>query len=132
MPTPRLTALFAAALLAAPALAQQRMNEAEIAEAFEAADRNDDGVVNVDEYVANVVRLFDGVDGDDDGMLAPADIPQVPDDRFARADRDGDGMISLGEAVAERMILYFDLDTARDGVLTLEEILAHERDVAAN
>ena len=132
MPTPRLTALIAAALLAAPALAQPRMNEAEIAEAFDAADRNSDGAVNVDEYVANVVRLFAGVDEDDDGMLAPADIPQVPDDRFSRADRDGDGMISLGEAVAERMILYFDLDTTRDGVLTLEEILAHERAVAAN
>lgn len=119
-------AALAAALATAPALAQDMDRSARIEAAFQTADVNDDGAVNVDEYVGHYVRAFDGVDADDDGMLAQSDVPQADPARFAEADRDGDGMVDLGEAIAERMTVFFDVDANRDGVLTLDEIRAYE------
>jgi hypothetical protein len=120
-------AALAAALVSAPALAQ---DSARIEAAFQSADRNNDGVVNVDEYVGHYVRAFDGVDADDDAMLSPSDVPQVDPARFDAADSDGDGMVDLGEAIGERMEVFFDVDANRDGVLTLDEVRAFE--AAAN
>jgi Ca2+-binding EF-hand superfamily protein len=132
MTRPSLSAAAAAvALLATPATAQTAPDEAAISAAFESADVNGDGAVNVDEYVGHVVRMMASVDDDDSDDLTPEEIPNVPEDRFRAVDRDGDGAISAGEGVAERMILFFELDGNRDGVLTLPEIMAHERAVAA-
>lgn len=97
-----------------------------LAAAFAEADNNSDGYVNVDEYVAYMVRAFAGLDKDRNGYLLPTDLPNTPAERFASIDRDGDGRISLGEGVAEKMIDYFAIDTNLNGVFSFEELLAYE------
>ncbi len=111
---------------AATANAQVADHE-KLAAAFAEADNNADGYVDVDEYVAYMVRAFAGLDKDRDGYLMPTDIPKTPAERFARIDRDGDGRISLGEGVAEKMIDYFAIDTNLNGVFSFEELLAYEQ-----
>lgn len=93
--------------------------------AFDAADVNNDGVVDVDEYVAYFVAAFQRHDANGDGFLTPDEVPDVDMARFRAADRDGDGRISLGEAIAERMIVFFDI-ASDDGVITLDRLLAYE------
>lgn len=124
-------AALGAAVLLGPAFAQQAMSQDEIRTAFAAADANGDGYLNVDEFVANNVYLFQQTDTNRDRYLIPAEVPQVSPGRFRNADRDGDGRLSLGEAVAGKMIQFFDLDTSHDGTLSLDEVLDYERSLAA-
>ncbi|TVQ53575.1 MAG: hypothetical protein EA355_13220 [Rhodobacteraceae bacterium] len=123
------TSIVAAALaamlcggLGASALAAE---EARLRAAFEAADVNGDGVIDVDEYVAYFVAAFQRHDVTGDGFLRPEDLPNVDMERFRAADRDGDGRISLGEAIADRIIVFFDI-ASEDGVITLDRLVAHE------
>jgi Ca2+-binding EF-hand superfamily protein len=122
----RLTLLCAAALLAGPAAAQDADRTEAIRTSFESADRNGDGMLDIDEYVAHYVSAFDDFDKTQEGFLLPSDLPDVDEARFAAADRNGDGRISLGEAVAERIIVFFEIDTMRNGMISLDEILAYE------
>ena len=113
--------LFAAVAALAPWLPAAAQN-AEAA--FEAADVNGDGMVNVDEYVAWFVRVFRDIDAEDRGFLTAGQLQNVNAERFASADRDGDGRISLSEAIADRMMLFFDVDGDENGVLSLSEVEA--------
>jgi hypothetical protein len=122
----RLGFLVLGTAIAEPAMAQDTTRE-KLAAAFEEADSNGDGFINVDEYVAYMVRAFAGLDIDRDGYLAPADVSKTTPERFAQIDRDGDGRISLGEGVAEKMIDYFAIDTDEDGVFSFTELLAYEQ-----
>jgi len=120
------------ALSAAHTATAQEASREKLAAAFAEADNNHDGYINVDEYVAYMVRAFAGLDLDRDRLLVPSDIPKTTPERFARIDRNGDGKISLGEGVAEKMIDYFAIDTDEDGVFTLEELLAYEHKSAGS
>ena len=117
-----LTVALGAGIWSGPASAA---TEEQLREAFAVADRNADGVVDVDEYVAYFVEAFRARDADGRGYLTIDELRDVDPARFAAADRNGDGRISLGETVAERMIVFFDL-ASDDGVIRLEELLAYE------
>jgi len=116
----------ALALCAAGAAADDHVNAERIEAAFAAADANDDGIVNVDEFVGYVVREFHARESEIDGMLVRGDVANLTDARYGEIDRDGDGRLSLGEVVGDAMIVFFGADASNDGVLTLTEILAFE------
>jgi hypothetical protein len=104
----------------------------EIASAFNEADLNGDGVLEIDEYVAYMVNLFASLDKDRDGFLLMADYPETPPERFQLFDRNGDNKISLGEGVGGKVVEFFDADVNDDGVMSLTELLDFERMKAAS
>lgn len=100
---------------------------AEITQAFEAVDTNDDGVLDVDEFMAHYIAVANDLDVDDSDTLTMDELPSTIDPaRFEMADRDGDGAISYPEVISERVYVFYSSDTNRDGVLSLEEVLAAE------
>lgn len=104
----------------------------EIGAAFNEADLNSDGVLEIDEYVAYMVNLFASLDKDRDGFLIIADIPETPPERFRLFDRNGDNKISLGEGVGFKVMEFFDADVNNDGVMSLAELLDFEHMNAAS
>ena len=132
----RLAALAAisAGVLIAAASAQQASPDV-VRKAFAEADVNRDGVLNIDEYIANVIYVFRQIDTNRDGFITQQEVmvfttthrPEL----FKAADRNGDGKLSLGEAVAAKVIDFFDMDTNRDGVLSMDEVLVYERALPA-
>jgi hypothetical protein len=111
----------------APTTLADETSTAELEAAFAEADVNVDGYVDVDEYVAYMVRAFGGLDEDRDGYLVISDVPDVTPEKFASADRNNDGKVSLGEAVGDKMIDYFEIDQNEDGVISLEELIVYEQ-----
>lgn len=110
-------------LLACVASAQSSTNAA-IEAAFLEADKNGDGAINVDEYVAHTVVLFEAGGGTDTREIPRSALQDVNAADFSRADRDRNGALSLGEVVAEKMIDFFETDTNHDGVLSSTEVVA--------
>ena len=125
-----LAAISLAAVLGSGAIAQPASPDA-VRKAFADADVNKDGVLNIDEYIANVVYVFKQVDRNRDGYItveeAKAYWVDFRPELFKAADRNGDGKLSVGEAVAAKVIDYFEMDTNHDGVLSIEEVLVYER-----
>lgn len=120
-------AAFVLIAFSAPAAFAAEPWEKEIRAAFDEADVNGDGVINIDEYVGYIVELFAVLDKNDDSYLYPEDFSDVSPKDFALYDRDQDGRLSLGEAVAGKIIEAFEADINVDGVPTLEELIEAER-----
>jgi hypothetical protein len=110
-------------LVGAMAVAQS-VGVASIEAAFAEADRNGDGAIDVDEYVAHSVVLFEAAGGTDTREIPRSALADVSASEFNRADRDRNGRLSLGEVVADKMIDFFETDTNHDGVLTPVEVVA--------
>jgi hypothetical protein len=123
-------ALLGAALLVGAVGAQQAPPDA-VRKAFVEADTNKDGVLNIDEYIANVIYVFKIADTNRDGFVTEQEAiafnPTFNPALFKAADRNGDGKLSVGEAVAAKVIDFFEIDTNRDGVLSYEEVIVYER-----
>ena len=119
-------ALAFLALYGGPAVAADAPTEAELKAAFNQADVNTDGHIDVDEFVGYFVHLFGNHDADNDGFLTPAEAEDASPERFSEVDRNGDGRISLGEGIADKIVIFFDSDTNRTGVMTFEELIAYE------
>jgi hypothetical protein len=122
--------LMAAALFGAGVGAQQPPGDA-VRKAFNEADANKDGVLNIDEYIANVIYVFKIADKNGDRFVTEQEAiafnPGFNLVLFKAADRNGDGKLSVGEAVAAKVIDFFEIDTNRDGVLTFDEVVVYER-----
>jgi Ca2+-binding EF-hand superfamily protein len=120
---------LSAALLAGAAVAQQPaappVTDEQLREAFNTADANRDGNVDVDEAVGDAIFVFARYDANRDGFLVIAELPRHNPERFKRADRDGDGRLSVGEVAADRVYEFFLMDTNRNGVVTFEEVRAY-------
>jgi Ca2+-binding EF-hand superfamily protein len=116
------------AALLAPVVAQQPASEDKIRASFRSTDKDGDGYVNIDEYVAHYVVVFGSLDKNRDGFLSRDELPADHDPaQYRGADRNGDGRLSLGEMIGDRVIYFFEFDRNRDGVLSAEEVLAIER-----
>ncbi len=118
-------AIFCGCIIYAMAPARAA-SEAKVRAAFNEADSNADGKLEIDEYVAYMVQRFALADKDRDGYLLPGDIPKAGAKKFQETDSDGDGRVSLGEAVGAKVISYFDADTDHDGMMSLAELLAFQ------
>ena len=97
-------------------------SDAQLRKAFDAADENKDGVINIDESVADAVHIFFALDKNKDRFLTFDELPGYDPNRLKRADRDGDGKLSLSEVVADRVWEFFEADTNHDGVVSFEEV----------
>ncbi len=118
------TAVVATVLAVAPQAQQPAMTDDQIRAAFVAADVNRDGNIDVDEAIADAIRVFGAYDTNRDGFLTLSELPRHSPERFKRADRDGDGRLSVGEVAADRVLEFFMIDTDRNGVITLAEVRA--------
>ncbi len=126
-------AFMTLSVIAAPTkLSAATATDEEISAAFNEADLNGDGVLEIDEYVAYMVNLFASLDKDRDGFLLMAEFPETPPERFQLFDRNGDNKISLGEGVGGKVVEFFDADVNDDGVMSLTELLDLERMKAAS
>jgi hypothetical protein len=94
----------------------------ELRKAFAAADDNKDGVIDVDESVADAILIFVTLDKNKDRFLSKDELPGYDPNRLQRADRDGDGRLSVGEVASDRVWEFFEADTNRNGVVTFEEV----------
>ena len=111
-----------------PAMAQ---NEDTPAMRMLAADKDGDGIVTREEFVANRSERFPGLDVDESGGLSKeefkAALEGTPMKRFAgmafgRADTDDDDSVSLGEWDAMPVRAFDRLDDNEDGQLDQEEL----------
>lgn len=93
--------------------------------AFDRADANKDGVLDIDEVVGDSIDVFAVHDGNRDLYLVVEELPRHDPARFKRADRDGDGKLSLSEVAADKVWEFFEVDANRDGVLTFAEVTAY-------
>jgi Ca2+-binding EF-hand superfamily protein len=122
-------ALLAGAILVGAVAAQPAPDA--VRKAFAEADANKDGVLNIDEYIGNVVYVFRQVDRNRDGYITVEEARtywvDFRPELFKAADRNGDGKLSVGEAVAAKVIDYFEIDSNHDGVLSIDEVLVYER-----
>lgn len=94
----------------------------ELRRAFDAADVNKDGVIDIDESVGNAILIFATLDKNKDGYLSFDELPGYDPNRLKRADRNDDGKLSVGEVAADRVWEFFEADTDRNGVVTFEEV----------
>lgn len=94
----------------------------ELRKAFDAADANKDGVIDIDESVGNAVLIFATLDKNKDGYLSFDELPGYDPNRLKRADRNDDGRLSVGEVASDRVWEFFEADTDRNGVVTFEEV----------
>ena len=117
-------ALLAMLLTLGSVTAQTRPapSDDDLRKAFSAADSNKDGVIDVDEAVADAILIFATLDKNKDRFLSMDELPGYDPNRVRRADRDGDGKLSIGEVAADRVWEFFEADTNNNGVLTFEEI----------
>ena len=120
-------ALMALSVAGASSKPSAAATDDEIGAAFNEADLNGDGFLEIDEYVGYIVQVFASVDKNRDGFLVAKDIPGASPERFALFDRDKDGRISLGEGVGGKVVEFFDADVNDDGVMSLAELLDFER-----
>jgi Ca2+-binding EF-hand superfamily protein len=123
--------LLAAALAGGAAHAQPTpVREEVVAAAVKAGDVDNDGSIDIDEFVAYEIQLFTAADKNRDRFLSPQEAGAA-EAQFRAADRNNDGRLSLGEAVASKVIDFFEIDVNKDGVITVQEIMVYERAPAA-
>jgi Ca2+-binding EF-hand superfamily protein len=94
----------------------------ELRKAFDAADANKDGVIDIDESVANSILIFATLDKNKDRYLSFDELPGYDPNRLRRADRNDDGKLSVGEVASDRVWEFFEADTNQDGVVSFEEV----------
>lgn len=109
-------------VLVAPAVAQMDLDAARAA--FDAADTNQDGVIDEAELAGDAVSAFSGQDRNRDNVLEPGEFDETVDAaRFEEIDADGDRRLSFDEVMAYKVDQLDQADQDGDGVLSLNEAL---------
>ncbi|MEM7767796.1 MAG: EF-hand domain-containing protein [Pseudomonadota bacterium] len=124
-----LTGAAAMAVATAPAIGQEPSPEQMMAR----ADANGDGDISWDEVMTLRTQSFERLDRNDDGVVSVDDRPRGPmagrfDTGLARVqvqfDADGDGQVTEEEMMGAPAPAFEQGDVDEDGVLTAEEIAA--------
>lgn len=64
---------------------------------FARADRNDDGLIQLEEYLSARRRNFNRLDTNGDGKLSFEEYAKAGFDKFRGADQDGNGVLNAAE-----------------------------------
>ena len=88
-----------------------------------AADANDDGQVDREEFHHRMVEVFFFSDQDRNGYLVVVEYERTPIGSFSDLDRDGDGRITLYEFCEGGFIRSDQDDSDENGLLSLEEVV---------
>jgi hypothetical protein len=97
---------------------------------LEGADANNDGNITREEFMTHPTEMFDRLDANRDGVIAPSERPQHgerrhggPGGRAGHTDPDAnsDGLVSSAEFTAMGAHLFDRLDANDDGRVTREE-----------
>jgi Ca2+-binding EF-hand superfamily protein len=99
---------------------------------FAGRDTNGDGFVSSAENAAAADKIFDAIDGDQDGTVSAQELTaarialgldKLPgsNELIARADQDGDGQLTLAEWIAAESVSFRDADENADGKLSPKE-----------
>lgn len=94
--------------------------------AFNEADTNKDGSVEMDEFYNRLVEIYFHADTDKNGTLSKEEFTRavVIEENFAAADTNGDGILTRQEFIHSRLPLFEANDTNKDGALSLDEVKA--------
>lgn len=103
-------------------------------QSFGVADRDNDGVVSLDEFHKDILKSWRALDLDGDGQITRAELGSIPDRGAVRAmlrllqrsDLNNDMKLSFKELVEARMAFFDEADANHDDRLTLSEALAFE------
>lgn len=94
--------------------------------AFEAADQNNDGVIDETEYVSDFVAGFMALDDDKDRKIHAKELADHDPQSFAKSDTNQDGYLSLDEVMEIKLENFETADANSDGVLSLQEVSQHD------
>ena len=89
---------------------------------FVAADRNNDGVIDEAEFVADAAGAFAGQDHDGDYQLTRAELPTAPAGSFETRDSDRSGTLTFPELMRTKAADFQRADINGDGVLSEIEV----------
>ena len=94
-------------------------------QAFENADADGDGNVDVEEYRRRKVEIFVVMDANGDGFIIIGEVPDEHKSKFEKVDENKDGRITLHEYLVFVMpAFWLEYDTNKDTVLTIDEVEA--------
>ncbi len=102
--------------------------------AFAASDRDNDGVISLDEFHKDILKSWRALDLDHNGEITKAELESIPDRGAVRAmlrllqrsDSNGDLKLSFKELVEARMAFFDEADANHDDRLSLSEVLEFE------
>ena len=107
----------------------RQLNAAAAPARLDAADANDDGKVDRNEYggfVQELVLLYDG-NGDGDGKLSRAELASAPDpSKFDRIDSNKDGFLTIDEIDVFTDNDFAVMDANSDGAVDRAESAKHK------
>ena len=102
---------------------------ADTAAAHDAADSNDDGVVDRVEFNVLLIDTYYSADGDKDGKVKRAELEKLEPGVFDAADANDDGSLTLREYQNARRRDFEAADKDNDGGITLPEAEAYDEEV---
>ncbi len=94
-------------------------------QAFERADTDDDGDVDVEEFRRRKIEVFLLLDANGDGFIILSEVPEEHKDKFSKVDENKDERVNLHEFLVYVMpAFWLEYDMNKDNVLTLDEVEA--------
>ena len=112
-----------AAMLTGVPLAQA--DEITPQQAFERADIDLDGNVDIEEFRGRKIEVFVLLDENGDGFIVLSEVPAKHQDKFPKVDKDKDERVDLREFLVYVMpAFWLEYDVNKDNVLTLDEVEA--------
>ena len=94
-------------------------------QAFENADTDNDGDVDVEEFRRRKIEIFVIMDANGDGFIVVTEVADDHKSKFDKVDENKDGRVTLNEYLVYVMPAYWtEYDTNNDNVLTIDEVEA--------
>ena len=94
-------------------------------QAFENADADKDGNVDVEEFRRRKIEIFVIMDANGDGFIVITEVAKEHKDKFGKVDKNNDERVSLNEYLVYVMPAFWrEHDTNKDNVLTIDEVEA--------
>ena len=94
-------------------------------QAFENADTDNDGDVDVEEFRRRKIEIFVLLDANGDGFIVVTEVPEDHKSKFDKVDENKDGRVNLHEYLVFVMpAFWMEYDTNKDNVLTIDEVEA--------